>query len=53
MSSNLTKGTNGPVGQLEESTDSKPVQCQFESDRGYKFGTIFEDYRGWRSVDGI
>lgn len=30
----------GPVAQLEEATDSKPVQCQFESDQGYKF---FED----------
>lgn len=47
MSSNLTKGTNGPVGQLEESTDSKPVQCRFESDRGYKVWHDFCRILAW------
>ena len=31
----------GPVAQLAEATDSKPVQCEFESHPDYK--TTFKD----------
>ena len=37
--SNPDLTTNGPVAQPEEATDSKPVQCRFESDQGYLLKT--------------
>ena len=36
MGSNPTGSTDGPVAQLEAASDSKSVQCRFESDRDYK-----------------
>ena len=38
-----------PVAQLAEATDSKPVQCEFESHQGHNFNTpLISSFTGGR-----